>query len=326
LKPENVLVSSQDTLDKALVKITDFGISCQFKPGQVLKARVGTMAFMAPEVIQKRYDPQCDIWSTGVMLFFLLCGGLPFLGKDKEEVYAKIQAGKFQYSDPAWVDVSQETLDFIKELIVVNPKHRLQPKDALKHKFFKKHRPRTPEVELKPIIFKNLVSFKGENRFKRAVFCIIASLLPKEQVQYCYDCWATLDHDGDGILHITEVKHYLNTMIADKKLPQSDSLAAKKILREVEAKGFTNCTYTEFVAATFDRKKHLQESVCRAAFTAFDQDCNGTITLEELSSGSLLGNMSLSELGKLVNDVDTNGDGEIDFDEFFTMMRAGPKH
>jgi len=323
LKPENVMVSTQEPLDKGHVKVTDFGISCQFQPGQVLKARVGTMAFMAPQVIQKRYDPQCDIWSTGVMVFFLLSGGLPFLGKDKEEVYLKIQAGKYQYKESAWVDVSQETLDFLKQLIVVDAKKRLNPREALKHKWFTKHRPATTQVELKPAIFRSLVSFKGENRFKRAAFCMIASLLPKEQVLYSHDCWTTLDHDGDGILVEAEVKTHLSIILADKTLPQKDALAAKKILKEVELKGFTNCTYTEFIAATFDRHKNLQENVCRAAFTAFDQDANGTITLEELSSGSMLGNMHLSELGRLVNDCDTNGDGEIDFDEFFTMMRAG---
>jgi len=43
--------------------------------------------------------------------------------------------------------------------------------------------------------------------------------------------------------------------------------------------------------------------------------------LEELASGSLLGGMKISELTRLVNECDINGDGVIDFDEYCSMMR-----
>jgi calcium-binding protein CML len=54
----------------------------------------------------------------------------------------------------------------------------------------------------------------------------------------------------------------------------------------------------------------------------FDIDGNGSISVEELTSkGSMLGELSLMETRNMIADLDENGDGEIDFDEFFHMMR-----
>ena len=44
----------------------------------------GTALYLAPEVIKGSYDQRCDIWSIGIMLFTLLSGELPFIGKSAE--------------------------------------------------------------------------------------------------------------------------------------------------------------------------------------------------------------------------------------------------
>jgi calcium-dependent protein kinase len=83
LKPENVLVARQKPLT---LKITDFGLSCFFTPGETMTSKVGTPAFMAPEVIRKRYTEMCDMWSCGVIMYFALCGYLPFGGETSAHV------------------------------------------------------------------------------------------------------------------------------------------------------------------------------------------------------------------------------------------------
>lgn len=53
---------------------------------------------MAPEVIQeKEYNQQCDIWSAGVILYLLLCGAPPFMGKNREEIAKKVNEGILEY-------------------------------------------------------------------------------------------------------------------------------------------------------------------------------------------------------------------------------------
>jgi len=55
-------------------------------PLQVLTELAGTLDYMAPELLQRRYDQQADIWSAGVMLHELLTGRVPFEAKSCDQV------------------------------------------------------------------------------------------------------------------------------------------------------------------------------------------------------------------------------------------------
>ena len=63
-------------------KLIDFGVSIVREQGNQVSGVVGTPYFIAPEVLAGCYDEKCDIWSCGVMLYFLLSGNLPFRGKN----------------------------------------------------------------------------------------------------------------------------------------------------------------------------------------------------------------------------------------------------
>ncbi|WRX32361.1 Protein kinase domain - like 10 [Theobroma cacao] len=67
LKPENFLLLNKD--ENSPLKATDFGLSVFYKPGEVFKDIVGSAYYIAPEVLKRRYGPEADIWSIGVMLY-----------------------------------------------------------------------------------------------------------------------------------------------------------------------------------------------------------------------------------------------------------------
>lgn len=66
----------------SLVKITDFGLSKIINDENTIMQTVcGTPAYVAPEVLNRKfcsYDQQVDIWSLGVILYYMLCQELPF--------------------------------------------------------------------------------------------------------------------------------------------------------------------------------------------------------------------------------------------------------
>jgi len=55
---------------------------------------------MAPEVLHKKYDQKCDIWSCGVILYVLLCGFPPFNGNTDNEIFEAVLKGKYSMEGP----------------------------------------------------------------------------------------------------------------------------------------------------------------------------------------------------------------------------------
>lgn len=72
IKAENVLVN--ETTGE--FKLIDFGFSKVYEEGKMMKTACGSPSYCAPEILAKeKYDPiKADIWSSGILLYFLLCG------------------------------------------------------------------------------------------------------------------------------------------------------------------------------------------------------------------------------------------------------------
>jgi 5'-AMP-activated protein kinase catalytic alpha subunit len=92
LKPENLLFDEHRN-----IKIVDFGLSNQYKPGERLKTACGSPCYAAPEMIAgKRYEcSRVDVWSCGIILYAMLCGYLPFEDQNTNKLYKKIMAGEY---------------------------------------------------------------------------------------------------------------------------------------------------------------------------------------------------------------------------------------
>lgn len=133
LKPENMLMTD-DTKDAA-VKITDFGLS-KITDGHsaVMKTPCGTPGYIAPEVLHmKGYGREVDMWSTGVIVYILLCGFPPFYAENDALLFQQIKAGKYEFLRPYWDPVSDLAKDFVSKLLVVDPKRRMTAEQALEH-------------------------------------------------------------------------------------------------------------------------------------------------------------------------------------------------
>lgn len=115
LKPENLLLDRKNN-----IKIVDFGLSNIWKGDEQLKTACGSPCYAAPEMIAgKFYDGTAvDIWSSGVILYAMMCGFLPFEDPNTSKLYKKIVAG--QYEIPKFI--SSIGRDFLRNILEIDPK------------------------------------------------------------------------------------------------------------------------------------------------------------------------------------------------------------
>lgn len=131
LKPENFVFASPE--ENAQIKVTDFGLAKISGREDIHKnSIVGSPGYIAPEVLErKEYSEACDVWSMGVILYILFCGGPPFHGKNDREIFRAIKKGAYRF--PRDAKVSSLGRDLVDKMLVVDPKYRISVTGVLNH-------------------------------------------------------------------------------------------------------------------------------------------------------------------------------------------------
>ena len=117
IKPENILID-----ESGRVKIADFGLGNFFKPEQKLRTACGSPCYAPPEMLnQLDYDPaKVDIWSSGVLLYAMIHGYLPFEDEVTSVLYEKIKSKQAKIA--SWVSISCRNL--LRSMLCKNPAER----------------------------------------------------------------------------------------------------------------------------------------------------------------------------------------------------------
>ena len=131
LKPENLLLSKND-----LLKIIDFGLSNFTGYNILLGTPCGSPCYASPEMVSgQRYNGyMIDVWSTGIILFAMVNGYLPFEDNNNEILFGKILKCKINYPQT----MGKLTLDLMKKIVVPDPKKRITLEQIKQHPFYLK--------------------------------------------------------------------------------------------------------------------------------------------------------------------------------------------
>ena len=129
LKPENLLLTKDDIL-----KIIDFGLS--HYSNNLMSTPCGSPCYASPEMVSgKKYNGLLiDIWSTGIILFAMICGYLPFEDEDNDILFEKILNCNIEYPDY----VGELPLDLMEKILVNDPNKRINLNEIKEHPFFLK--------------------------------------------------------------------------------------------------------------------------------------------------------------------------------------------
>uniref|UniRef100_G3TEB7 G protein-coupled receptor kinase n=1 Tax=Loxodonta africana TaxID=9785 RepID=G3TEB7_LOXAF len=121
LKPENILLD-----DRGHIRISDLGLAAEIPEGETIRGRVGTVGYMAPEVINnENYTFSPDWWGLGCLIYEMIQGHSPFRKfKEKvkrEEIDRRVKKDNEEYSEK----FSEDAKSICKMLLTKNPEQRL---------------------------------------------------------------------------------------------------------------------------------------------------------------------------------------------------------
>merc|ERR1712194_376829 len=258
------------------------------------------------EVLAGKYDHMSDLWSVGVIMYVILCGYPPFFGETDAEVLGKVKLGNFAFNSADWKNISEDAKDLIRALLKMKTKDRSNAEQALNCEWIKNKAPKAKNISLQSGFVDNLRGFRSQNKLKKAALQIIAGQLNESQIKSLRETFQTLDNNGDGFLTAAEMKEGM-TKSGLKDVPPD----LQAILEDVDADSSGKIDYTEFLAATLDKKLYLQEQQCWSAFRVFDRNGDGKISLDELKQvpqkGEVTDAFGGQDMEALLKEVDTSG-------------------
>ncbi|CAK9167762.1 unnamed protein product [Ilex paraguariensis] len=373
LKPENFLFANKK--ENSPLKAIDFGLSIFFKPGERFSEIVGSPYYMAPEVLKRNYGPEIDIWSAGVILYILLCGVPPFWAESEQGVAQAILRGTIDFKREPWPSISESAKSLVRHMVEPDPKLRLTAKQVLgyteRNVFFwyvtatiqrsgllklwlkvkngrvglafdhlcwmlilslicgfsllsehpwLQNAKRASNVPLGDIVKSRLKQFSLMNRFKRKALRVIADFLSTEEIEGIKEMFRKMDTDNDGIISIEELKAGLQTF--GSRLAESE---VQMLIEAVDINGKGTLDYGEFMAVSLHLQRMANDEHLHKAFSYFDKDGNGYIEPEELQDALMEdGAEDCTDVANdIFQEVDTDKDGRISYDEFVAMMKTG---
>lgn len=310
LKLENFLYERKDT---SHLKLIDFGFAklLDTSSHRHMSQACGSIHYVAPEVLAHAYTEKADMWSMGVIVYMMLVGSPPFYGSD-DEVLRKIKTGSANFASSRFRKLSPTTRGFVQSLLVRDPHERLSAADALEHPWIT-GRHRAEEVVIDEDILRSLKGFSHASGFRRALLSMMAWSLGTEERVQLRKQFLLLDKDNSGTISVKEFKNVLRDKL------QVDPSEAEALFRELDTDSSHEIEYSEFLAAALQGHVKVHESILRRTFARFDRAGTGLISAEDLRN--VLGDsFEAADVEELIQEVDTSGDGKIDYDEFLAYF------
>eukprot|EP00931_Biecheleriopsis_adriatica_P114755 TRINITY_DN90667_c0_g1_i1.p1 TRINITY_DN90667_c0_g1~~TRINITY_DN90667_c0_g1_i1.p1 ORF type:complete len:544 (+),score=126.29 TRINITY_DN90667_c0_g1_i1:69-1700(+) len=327
LKAENWLLASKAPPEVVTVKLADFGFARSLRPGDLAQTKIGTPYYVAPEVLEGSYDSKADVWSLGIVLHMMLTGSPPFTGSSGD-VIKQISTRSFNVR---WLgkSVSKIGKELLGQLLKRDPQQRPSALEALQHKWVQRFVDSIESKEGKEAS-ESMKRFTCEkSRLVKATLGVIATQLSREALEDLEKTFTRMDRNGDGSLTAEELEQALSD--AGVCLVPGE---AAQIVEQLDIDNSGSVDFSEFLAATVTQAKTQREDACRKAFCVFDVDGSGYIDRAELGNVLLHGGKGLTswdlddcfgdggdaEIDEIYAELDADGDGKIDFEEFMAVM------
>ncbi|CAA6656597.1 unnamed protein product [Spirodela intermedia] len=318
LKPENFLLATKEEGQPSRRPISGYLSSSRKESisGKMHREIVGSAYYVAPEVLQRSYGKEIDVWSAGVILYILLSGVPPFWAEKK--IFDCILRGEIDFDSDPWPTISNSAKDLVRKMLTRDPKKRITSAQVLEHPWIRVD----GEASDKPIgsaVLSRMKQFRAMNKLKKMALKVIAESLSEEEIKGLKQMFQNMDTDRSGTITYDELKTGLARL--GSRLSEAE---VKQLMDAADVDGSGAIDYFEFITATMHRHKLEREEHLYTAFRYFDKDNSGYITRDELQLAmEEHGIGDANSIKEIISEVDTDNDGRINYDEFCAMMRSG---
>ena len=342
LSPEHIVVQNKTNKNSLWVKIIDFGafnliekknnnntvknniISFGYK-------RVSNVCVIPPE---DDLSEKTDIWSCGVIMYFLLTGDYPFKGKNSYEIKKEINnfnSKKINFEGEIWNEISIDGINFLKQLLELNPFNRPNTKSLLEDNWIKKYNDFSEKIYTSNA-FKNAIKnakiYQNKNQIKNWLMSfIIHHFIKIEDLDSLRKCFLVLDKDADGKITKDDLLYALKKNMNDDEAENDSNL----IINNIKSNDGT-INYDDFIKATMNIKDLLNDKTLTLIFKLIDKEKKGKVSKNDIKNFFLV-NKEYKEIDDIencenqdifldfVNRLDTNGDGKLTLKEFKQLKK-----
>lgn len=154
------------------------------------------------------------------------------------------------------------------------------------------------------------------NRLKRIALKVIAEELSEAEIGELRGAFEAIDRDKNGYLSIEELKSALAE--AHGSLHQQITC----LIANLDLDEHRSLNYQQFVAATMERRAYVRDDRIRLAFDHLTGDSEQT-TISQAALVTILG--SEAQAREILAHYDANGDSEISFEEFKSIIRSNDR-
>ena len=299
------------------LKIVDFGLSSRIKKNQKLKHAVGTPYFICPEMIRGEYDEKCDIWSIGVILYYMLSGKYPFNSEDNYEIFQKIETEQPSFWE---LNVSEDAIDFIGRCLRKNPKLRPSAKECLFHPWLE---PIFTCIRSNSFLSENLITnfatYTKCPQLKKLILKYLISNMGHIELSPYKSAFYAFDFKNEGIVTVKDIKKIFD--VYSLKITNSQ---IKKIMSICNEPNKRYLTYTEFILCCINIGDILTPEKLINAFFFFDMDNNLVIDSTDLKNVLLRCGKSVineKDIDKILLEATKERDNKIGIEEFIKMYK-----
>ena len=311
------------------VKILDFG-SAKKRNRNKLSGITGTVYYCSPEIVNDKYDFECDEWACGVMMYILLVNEPPFQGESEEEIFSKILKEEPNLDINPLKDISDNCKDLIKKLLEKDAKKRIKAQEALKHPFFTsginignlfkgKYKENT---EILKTLYKRKtqeIQDKKGSKFKDMVIAYITlHFSEKEEEKKARKIFMEMaGGDNHFLIRKDTFVHRMGTIYKNESKEKIEEL-----FDNIDENKSGNIEYEELVRALSDRNQLLNDKNLREAFDFFDKDKSGSISWNEIAE--IIepdGSIPKQIMKDFMNEIGQKDENkEITFEEFKSIL------